>query len=116
MHLVFNSPYCRKFLFKLPSTIVDIASNKYTATVFFGQQAVFAFIVICDRLYHGMMVVSLVGSCIALFGIKCLLAGRSDACKAADISTSLINIYTIVDMVSKKYTATVFFGHKWLTR
>ena len=64
-----------------------------------------------------MMVVSLVGSCIALFGLNCLLAGRSDACKAADISTSLINnIYTIVDMVSKKYTVTVFFGHKWLTR
>ena len=61
------------------------------------------------------MVVSLVGSCIALFGLNCWLAGRSGACKAADISTSLINIYTIVDMVSKKYTATVFFGHKWLT-
>ena len=52
----------------------------------------------------------------ALFGLNFLLAGRSDACKAANISTSLINIYTIVDMVSKKYTATVFFGHKWLTR
>ena len=33
---------------------------------------------------HGMMVVSLVGTCIALFG-HCCLAGRSDACKAADI-------------------------------
>ena len=80
------------------------------------DKAVVPFIVICNRLCHGMMVVSLVGSCIALFGLNCWLAGRSGACKAADISTSLINIYTIVDMVSKKYTATVFFGHKWLTR
>ena len=57
----------------------------------------------------------LVGTCIAFFGLNCCLAGRSVACKAADISTSHINIYTIVDMVSKKCTATVFFGHKWLT-
>ena len=28
---------------------------------------------------------SLVGTCIALFGLNCCLAGRSDACKAADI-------------------------------
>ena len=59
-----------------------------------------------------MMVISLVGTCIALFGFNCFLAGRSDACKAADISISLINTNTIVDIVSNKYTATVFFGHK----
>ena len=36
---------------------------------------------------------TLVGSCIASFGLNCCLAGRSVACKAADISTSLINTY-----------------------
>ena len=36
---------------------------------------------------------TLVGSCIAFFGLNCCLAGRSVACKAADILSSLINTY-----------------------
>ena len=95
--------------------ITHLLSWDFGSQVFVEIQAVVALIEICNRLYHDMMVVSLVGSCIALFGLNCCLAGRSVACKAADISTSHINIYTIVDMVSKKCTATVFFGHKWLT-
>ena len=60
---------------------------------------------------------TLVGSCIASFGLNCCLAGRSVACKAADISTSLINTYwfpgAIAGMVSNMYIWTVFCGHNW---
>ena len=60
---------------------------------------------------------TLVGSCIASFGLNCCLAGRSVACKAADISTSLINTYwfpgAIAGMVNNMYIWTVFCGHNW---
>ena len=76
-------------------------------------------------LFHGMIVSwydcslskTLVGSCIASFGLNCCLAGRSVACKAADISTSLINTYwfpgAIAGMVSNMYIWMVFCGHNW---
>ena len=35
---------------------------------------------------------------------------------ARQLTYQLHSSIYIVDMVSKKYTATVFFGHKWLTR
>ena len=57
---------------------------------------------------------TLVGSCI-FFGLNCCLAGRSVACKAADISNSLINTYwfpgAIAGMVTNRYIWTVFFDH-----
>ena len=60
---------------------------------------------------------TLVGSCIAFFGLNCCLAGRSVACKAADILTSLINTYwfpgAIAGMVRNMYIWMVFCGHNW---
>ena len=58
---------------------------------------------------------TLVGSCIAFFGLNCCLAGRSVACKAADILSSLINTYwfpgAIAGMVTNMYIWTVFCDH-----
>ena len=60
---------------------------------------------------------TLVGSCIAFFGLNCCLAGRSVACKAADISNSLINTYwfpsAVAGMVRNMCIWTVFCGHNW---
>ena len=60
---------------------------------------------------------TLVGSCIAFFGLNCCLAGRSVASKAADISNSLINTYSfssaVAGMVRNMCIWTVFCGHNW---
>ena len=61
---------------------------------------------------------TLVGSCIAFFGLNCCLAGRSVACKAADISNALINTYSsvpsaVAGMVRNMCIWTVFCGHNW---
>ena len=60
---------------------------------------------------------TLVGSCIAFFGLNCCLAGRSVACKAADISNALINTYSfpsaVAGMVRNMCIWMVFCGHNW---
>ena len=79
---------------------------------------------ICDNtvvwLYHGIMVwlffVKDIGRLLhCFFGLNCCLAGRSVACKAADILSSLINTYwfpgAIAGMVTNMYIWTVFCGH-----
>ena len=74
---------------------------------------------ICDNIVArgGSLSKTLVSSCIAFFGLNCCLAGRSVACKAADISNSLINTYSfpsaVAGMVRNMCIWTVFCGHNW---